>query len=86
MCFNMFCVADLLIYYHTKKDYQDDSNRNRSPADLDQVFHDIQNTTGYSVMGYVAVFYTCKPRLVSCMCFTTMEPCYSYRESQTRYY
>ena len=25
MCSNMFCVADLYIYSHTKKDYQDDT-------------------------------------------------------------
>ena len=39
----------------------------------------------FSVMGYAAVFYTCKPRLVSCMCFTAMEPCYSYRECKGLY-
>ena len=44
MCSNMFCVADLHIYFHIKKDYEGDSNRNRSPVDLDQVYHDIQRT------------------------------------------
>ena len=46
-CSNMFCVADLHIYCHTKKNCQDDSNRNRSPVDLDQVYLDIQNTKDF---------------------------------------
>jgi len=47
MCSNMFCVTDLDIYSHTKKNCQDDGNRNRSPVDLDQVYHDIQNTKDF---------------------------------------
>ena len=47
MCSNMFCVADLHIYCHKKKNCQDNSNHNRSPVDLDQVYDDIQNTKGF---------------------------------------
>jgi len=47
MCSNMFCFADLHIYSHTKKNCQDDSNRNRNPVDLYQIYCDIQNTKGF---------------------------------------
>jgi len=38
------------------------------------------------VMEYVAIFLTCKHRLVYYMYFIAMERCYSYREPKTRYY
>jgi len=41
---------------------------------------------GFLVMEYAAAFLTWKLQLVYCMYFTAMEPCYSSRESTTRYY
>ena len=41
---------------------------------------------GFLVMECAAVFPTWKLRLVYYMYFTAMEPCYTYRESKTRYY
>ena len=47
MCSNIFFFVDLQTYSHGKKDYQGDSNSNRSPLDLYQVYYDIQNTNGF---------------------------------------
>jgi len=41
---------------------------------------------GFLVMEYTAVSPTWKPPLVYYMYFTAMEPCYTYRESKTRYW
>jgi len=48
MCSNIFHFADLHIYSHTKKNYQGNNYRSRSPLDLYQVHHDIQNAEGFS--------------------------------------
>ena len=40
----------------------------------------------FLVMECAAVFLTWRPQLIYYMCFTVMEPCYSYREPRTRYY
>jgi len=44
---HMFCFVDLQIHSHTKKNHQGNDNSNRSPLDLYQVHHDIQNTVGF---------------------------------------
>ena len=41
---------------------------------------------GFLMMEYATIFPAWKPRLVYYMYFTAMEPCYTYRESQTRHY
>jgi len=41
---------------------------------------------GFLVMEFATIFLTCKPPLVYCMYFTAMEPCYSYRESTTKWH
>ena len=43
MCSSIFRFDDL---HDTKKNYQGNSNSNRSPLDLYQVYHGIQNTKG----------------------------------------
>jgi len=47
MCSKIFRFADLDIDSHIKKNHQGNSNRNRSPLDIYQVYHDIQNTDGF---------------------------------------
>jgi len=47
MCSNIFYFADLHIYYHTKKNYQGNNYRSRSPLDIYQVHHDIQNAENF---------------------------------------
>jgi len=44
--FNIFRFSDLHIYSHTKKNYQGDNNRNRSPLDIYLVYHEMKNTKG----------------------------------------
>ena len=44
---NISCFSDLHTFSHTKKNHQGNSNRNRSPLNLYQVHHDIQNTDGF---------------------------------------
>ena len=47
MCSDILCSADLYVSLHTKKYYQGYSNSDRSPLDLHQVYHDIQNTESF---------------------------------------
>jgi len=47
MCYSIFFFADLHIYSHAKKNYQSDNNGYRSPLDIYQVHHDVQNTEGF---------------------------------------
>jgi len=56
MCSNIFYFADLHIYSHTKKNCQGNNYRNRSPLDLYQVHHDIQNAEGFSWWNVRAYF------------------------------
>ena len=85
MCSNIFCFADLLIYSHKKELSGQQQQQLKSSWPLSGLPWHTKHTR-LLVMEYVAVFLTCKRRLVYCMYFTAMEHCYSYRELKTRYY
>jgi len=85
MCSNMFCFADLLIHSHKKELSGQQQHQLKSSWPLSGLSWHTKHS-GLLVVEYVAVFLTCKYRLVYCMYFTAMEHCYSYRELKTRYY
>ena len=84
MCSNIFCFADLLIYSHKELSGQQRHQLKSSWPLSGLPWH--TKRSRLLVVEYVAVFLTCKRRLVYCMYFTAMEHCYSYRELKTRYY
>jgi len=85
MCSNIFCFADLLIYSHKKELSGQQQHQLKSSWPLSGLPWHTKHRR-LLVVEYVAVFLTCKRRLVYCMYFTAMEHCYSYRELKTRYY
>jgi len=85
MCSNIFCFADLLIYSHKKELSGQQQHQLKSSWPLSGLPWHTKHS-GLLVVEYVAVFPTCKCRLVYCMYFTAIEHCYSYRESKTRFY
>jgi len=85
MCSNIFCFADLLIYSHKKELSGQQQHQLKSSWPLSGLPWHTKHRR-LLVVEYMAVFLTCKRRLVYCMYFTAMEHCYSYRELKTRYY
>jgi len=85
MYFNISCFADLHIDSHKKELSGQRQQQLKSSWPLSGLPWHTKHS-GLLVMEYVAVFPTCKRRLVYCMYFTAMVHCYSYRELRTRYY
>jgi len=85
MCSNIFCFADLHIYSHKKALSGQQQLQSKSSWPLSDLPWHTKHRE-FLVMGYAVLSLTCEPPFVYCMCFTAMEPCYSYRESKTIYY
>ena len=77
--FDIFYYANLCFSPHKKASPERQQQQSKSSWRLSGLPWHIKHK-GFLVMEYLLIFLICRPQLVYCMCFTTMEHSYSYHE------